>query len=285
MLRRTILVLTVVTGTWLVGGARGQMAPGGGGGFNIDPAMMEQMQQMAQMGQQVMQNMQDSGVDPMQFFQEQMQGGNFDPAAMQQALVDRGLMTNDQLNQMQGVMNNLQQSFQNQGFQGMQGQGNFNTVSTNALLNNIRRQLNVGDAEWTVLLPKIQRVLADLSDVRQNNPTGVSSGLMPNLPMAGNVGGPMGGAAGVGGMAGMAGGMAGAANAANARETPQAKAWRELQQALQDDQTPDAEVKAKLAAWRQLHEGAKSDLDAAQKDLTQYVTLRQEGVLITMGIL
>ena len=76
-----------------------------------------------------------------------------------------------------------------------------------------------------------------------------------------------------------------AGGAPNVQETPLAKAWRELQQALQDEQRPDAEVTARLAAWRRLHDAAKSDLKVAQEDLTQYLTLRQEGVLLSMGIL
>jgi hypothetical protein len=55
-----------------MGGGPGGFGGGSGpGGF--DPAMMQQMMQMRD---QVMQNMQDAGVDPMQFFQEQMQSGN-----------------------------------------------------------------------------------------------------------------------------------------------------------------------------------------------------------------
>jgi hypothetical protein len=271
MLRRTILAVAIVAGPFLSGVAHGQMGPGGGG-FNMDPAMMEQIQQMQQMGQQVIQNMQNAGVDPQQFMMEQLQNGNFDPISMMQSAVDQGLMTANQANQMQGVMNNLQQSLQNQGVQGFQGQGNANNTRVNSLLNNIRRELAVAaDTEWAVLEPKIVRVLADLSDVRQNNPTGVSSGVVPNVAIPANVNGGLGGAM--------------AAGAPNVQVTPLARAWRELQQVLEDEQRSDAEVTAKLSGWRRLHDAAKSDLKVAQEDLTQYLTLRQEGVLLSMGIL
>jgi hypothetical protein len=273
MLRRTILVFAAVAGTWLGGAARGQMGPGGGG-FNIDPAMMEQINQMQQMGQQIMTNMQNSGVDPQQLMQDAMQNGNGDPQAMMQSMmqmaVDQGWATKDQINQMQGFMNNMQQTLQNQGMQGFQGQGN--APGGNSLLNNIRRELGVvANEEWAVLMPKIQRVLADLSDVRQNNPTGVSSGVVPTAAIPSNLN------------AGPGGTMV--AGVPYAQETPLAKAWRELQQVLQDVQRPDAEVSVKLATWRRLHEAARSDLKVAQEDLTQYLTLRQEGVLLAMGIL
>jgi hypothetical protein len=229
--------------------------------MNMDPAMMQQIQQMQSMGQQVMQNMQDAGVDPQQFMQEAMQNGTMDftdPSSMMQTMVDRGFMTADQATQMNGVMNNLMQAVQNQfGDQAMP-----NANRGNSLLNNIRRQLAiVADDEWAVLAPKIQRVLNDLADVLQNNPSGVPTGIAPQVA------------------APIADGLP------NAQETPLARAWRELQLVLQNDQTPESQIRAKLTAWRQLHDAAKANLQAAQASLVQLVTLRQEGVLISLGIL
>ena len=269
MMRRLVLALAVAAGTWMAGAAYGQMGGGGGpGGFGgggpggFDPAMMQQMMDMRD---QVMQNMQNAGVDPMQFFQDQMQNGNFDPQSMAQTLMDKGFMTQDQFNQMNNFMNQVQQQFQ---------QGNMGAMMQNNALNNIKQQLNATDEEWTVLLPKIERVLTVMADVQQN---------------AAGAAGNRGGFGGLGGRGGAAGGGAnvpvGAAGAPAATETPIAKAWRELQAAVQDDQTADEEVAAKLKAWRQLHEAARQDLEGAQKDLVQFVTLRQEAVLVRIGVL
>ena len=265
MLRRLVLALAVAAGTWMAGGEYGQMGGGGrpggfggggGGPPGFDPAVMQQMMDMRD---QVMQNMQDAGVDPMQFFQEQMQNGNFDPQSMAQTLVEKGFMTQDQFNQMNNVMNQIQQQFQQ-----MQ-QGNMGAMPQNNALANIKQQLNATDEEWTVLMPRIERVLTAMADVQQNA-----------AEAAGNRFGGGGGAANV---------PVGAAGAPAAVETPIAKAWRELQAAVQDDQTTEEEVAAKLKAWRELHEAARLELDGAQKDLVQFVTLRQEAVLMRIGVL
>jgi polyhydroxyalkanoate synthesis regulator phasin len=268
MLRRLVLALVVAAGLCLTGAAYGQMGPGGPGGFGgggpgggpggFDPAMIQQMQQM---GQQVMQNMQNAGVDPQQFFQEQMQNGNFDPQSMAQTLVDKGFMTQDMYNQMNNMMTQMQQQFP---------QGNPGMMPQNNALNNIRQQLGVtADDEWNVLLPKIQRVLTALADVEQNT-----------QPTMGN---RMGG--GFGGRGGAANVPVGTPGAQAAAETPIAKAWRELREAVQDVQTPDSVVAAKLSAWRQFHRQAQLELDASQKDLLQLLTLRQEAILMRIGIL
>jgi len=258
---QAILAAAVLAIGLIAGPTHAQVDPNGGagpGGFQIDPAMAQQFQQMQEMGQSVMQNMQNSGVDPQQFFQEQfqnqIQNGNFDPTAIQQSLVDKGFMTQDQMDQAQNFMTNLQQNLQNQGFGGFQQGPN----QTNFLLNSIRQQLNVaGDDEWGVLAPKIQRVLVDIQDVRQNNPNGVSNGIVPRILPPND----------------------------QSPETPLAKSWRELLEVSQDPQQQDDTIRAKLAAWRQLHASAQSGLNTAQVDLTQFVTLRQEAVLVVMGIL
>lgn len=270
MFRRLVLALAVVVGTSLAGTGYAQMGGGGGGGpggggggfGNMDPALMQQMQDM---GQQIMTNMQNAGVDPQQFFQDQMQNGNFDPQAMQQALVDKGYMTADQAAQMNNIMNQMQQNFQQQTGQDMA------TIRANNALNNIRRQLNVtDDGEWNVLLPKIQRVLSALADFKQQ-PSPLTS--------------PARGAGGLGGAAG-GGAAAGAGGAAtSAAERPIDKAWRELQEIVKDAQADDGRIAAKLAAWRQLHGAAKNDLVAAQTDLVGILTLRQETILMVLGVL
>jgi hypothetical protein len=270
MLRRIFIAFTFIAATSFAGIAHAQMPPGPGGfggpgGPNLDPATMQQLQQMQGVAQQVMQNMQNAGVDPQQFMMEQMQNGNFDPsnpASMMQTAVDQGFMTPEQANQMAGTMNNLMQTFQNQ--RGLQGNP---ATRGNALLNNIRRELGiVADDEWAALAPRIQRVLSCLADVRQNNPTGVSTGTLPD-PTPNPAAAPD------------------APNIPAAQESPLARAWRELQLALQDNQTPESQIHAKLAAWRQLHDAAKADLAAAQTSLQQLLTLRQEAVLISLGIL
>ncbi len=116
-------------------------------------------QQMQQFGQQMQQNMQTAGIDPQEIFGnigQQMQDGTFDPDAMQQMLIDKGVITPDMMNQMQGTMQKYN-------------------------LSSIRRELNSTDEEWSILEAKITRILAAQSDVdinKQQAAGGMGRGMM-----------------------------------------------------------------------------------------------------------
>jgi len=118
-------------------------------------------------------------------------------------------------------------------------------------------QLGVSEEEWAVLKPKIDKVRT----LRMQSMTGFG-GMGFGAP--GGPGGPFGG---------------------DRAASPVQQANRELQDALNNKGTPDDVVKAKLAAVRDAKAKAQQDLKAAQDELKDLVTARQEATLVTMGVL
>jgi hypothetical protein len=114
--------------------------------------MMQQMQFM----QQMIQNMRDKGIDPQQFFQQmalQVQDGTLDRAAIEQQLIDKGIVDRKTLDSMQSTMKSL-------------------------TMLSIKNRLGVTDDEWTTLQPAIQRVLTAMGDLGQNAPGMAMGGAM-----------------------------------------------------------------------------------------------------------
>jgi outer membrane murein-binding lipoprotein Lpp len=194
------------------------------------PEMQELTQQFQQMRNQVLLNMVQKGIDPREFFgdlRQQMQNGTLDVAALQQKLVDQGLIEKDAITQMQ-------------------------TKAQGATLGSIRRQLGVTDDEWKVLEPKIQRILAATGDAGSSNPmSGLIAGFMRGQSTASDV----------------------------------TKRMRELQGAVSDPATKPDALQQKLTAWRDARQKAKEELAAAQKDLIELLSPRQEAVLAMLGLL
>jgi hypothetical protein len=60
---------------------------------------------------------------------------------------------------------------------------------------------------------------------------------------------------------------------------------KELAAAIQNKDTKPDEYKAKLAAYREARTQAKADLGKAQESLREVVTVRQEAVLVELGLL
>jgi len=133
MLKRlTVLLLMMVTLLSTSARAQIQTTP-----TADEQAMREQLQQSFQT---IMQNMQAKGIDPMQFFQQIQNGA--DPADIQKQLVDRGIIDQATLTQMQTNMLKLTTS-------------------------RIRDQLDVTDSEWEALAPLVQNVMADMAAVNR----------------------------------------------------------------------------------------------------------------------
>jgi hypothetical protein len=63
------------------------------------------------------------------------------------------------------------------------------------------------------------------------------------------------------------------------------KAWKALQSALEDKNLAEVTLKGRLDAWRNLHEKARAELRGAQSDLMGVLTLRQEAVMLMVGVL
>ena len=122
----------------------------------------------------------------------------------------------------------------------------------------MKQQLGTSDDEWKVIQPKLQKVLEVQRDARGG---------------------------GFGGMFGRnRGGDRGPGGDTQAT-SPVQQAQRDLRTALDNKDTPAEQIQAKLTALREAREKAKADLTAAQKDLREVLTQRQEAVLVMMGML
>jgi len=120
----------------------------------------------------------------------------------------------------------------------------------------IKAQLNPTDDEWKTLWPLIQKVLTASAAINGTRAGG---------------GGMMGG--GMGFMT------------AQPANSDLAKATRALRQALKDPTTSAEQFTAVLSDYRSERAKAQATLNAARQDLTSVLTVRQEAILATMGIL
>ena len=127
----------------------------------------------------------------------------------------------------------------------------------------MKERLGTTDDEWKVLQPKIEKV-----QTAQRNSRGGFGGF----------GGRGGGGGGGGG-----GNRDRGADSENA--SPVQKAQRELSTALENKDTPAEEISKKLTALREAREKGRAELAAAQKELKEVLTARQEAVLVTFGML
>lgn len=116
----------------------------------------------------------------------------------------------------------------------------------------LKAELKTTSEEWTVIQPLLQKVVEKQRAI-----------------FAGRFGGRRGGS-GAGGASGGQSGM------------PEADA---LRTAVDSDQTSNDDIKAKLAALRDARKKAVTELDQAREDLKKVLTLRQEAVLVSRGIL
>ena len=63
------------------------------------------------------------------------------------------------------------------------------------------------------------------------------------------------------------------------------RAMADLRTTLANSTSTNEAIQSKLAGLRSVRERARTDLAAAQKDLKSILTARQEGVLVTFGLL
>jgi hypothetical protein len=140
--------------------------------------------------------------------------------------------------------------------------GNFDPAAARErMLNGIKERLGATDEEWKVLQPKIEKVMASQRDGR-----------------TGGFGG------GRGGRGGDRGGNTNA-NAAPAEQSAVAKASADLRAALDDKTTSPEEITKRLTAYREAREKSRADRAAAQKELKDVLSARQEAVLVNSGLL
>ena len=119
--------------------------------------------------------------------------------------------------------------------------------------------LEINDEEWKVVEPKLTKVAT--------------------LTFESRIGG-------IGAMFGNRGGRGG--DAATSRPAPTSevgKAGAELGKVLADKEAKSEQIRAALQALRDARAKAKAELDGAQKELREVLSVRQEAILVTMGLL
>lgn len=149
------------------------------------------------------------------------------------------------------------------GGQGGRGGRNFDPAAfRQRMTERLKTELGLKDDEWKVIEPKIEKVLTAQADARF---------------------GGMGGLFGRGGNRGNRGGDNATSRPAPTSETGKASA--ELAKVLADKEAKSEQVKTALQALRDAKAKAKASLEAAQKDLREVLTTRQEAQLVMMGML
>ena len=143
--------------------------------------------------------------------------------------------------------------------------GNFNPEDFRKRMEErIKTSLKVSDEEWAVIQPLIEKV----TDKQRDASTGRGFG---------GPGGTTRGGTTTGGTTG------GTASTRPERAGTQER--EALRLALDSDGSSVEDIKAKLGAVRSVHQKATAELASAREDLKKVVTVRQEAVLVSMGIL
>jgi hypothetical protein len=147
------------------------------------------------------------------------------------------------------------------GQNGGRQRGNFDPAQMRErYMNQIKEQLASPDDEWKLIQPKLEKVLTAQRETRSSRGFGNRGGRTR-------------------------GGNNGDNQNNNQPQSPVAQASEDLRKAVEDKSTPPEELTKKIATLREAREKAKADLAAAQKDLRELLSARQEATLISNGIL
>ncbi|MFC1838273.1 hypothetical protein ACFL1N_01735 [Thermodesulfobacteriota bacterium] len=159
------------------------------------------------------------------------------------------------------------------GFQGRQGMTSFDPGQMQNMISNMfKEQLGISDDEWTVIGPKVMNVLT-LSSQSRANPM--------RMMRAGRPGGPGGQATpDMQGQRQMRNRMPGIFGQGEEDENMQA-----LQKLLEDKNADASQIKQLVTKVRKAREKSQRELAAAKKELRELLTVRQEAILISMGLL
>lgn len=150
------------------------------------------------------------------------------------------------------------------GGNGGQGRRGFDPAQfAQRMTERMKETLGVNDEEWKVVEPKLTKVVTLTFESRLG---------------------------GLGGMGGLFGGGRGGrgADAATSRPAPTTevgKAGAELGKVLADKEAKGEQIKTALQALRDARAKAKAELEQAQKDLREVLTVRQEAILVASGML
>jgi hypothetical protein len=129
-------------------------------------------------------------------------------------------------------------------------------------MNEIKEQMGATDDEWQVLAPKVEKVMTAQREIMSAAFGGRGFGRGPG---GGGPGGPGGGG--------------------DQPQTPVVKAASELRTVLENKDASADQINEKLGALRAARKQAQADLEAAQKDLKEVLTPRQEAVLVSRSML
>ena len=121
----------------------------------------------------------------------------------------------------------------------------------------IKKKLGATDDEWAIIQPRLKKVMEMARSVSG------AGGMMPMMFGAVDPGSQDG----------------------ETPKDPAQLAAEELQKTLDKDAPTTAEIKAKLTALRGAREKNKQKLAAAQEELRDVLTLKQEAILVMMGLL
>jgi hypothetical protein len=219
-MRRVGCFVGVVTAGFLSSTARAQISEA-------------DMQEMRDLGQQMLQRIQESGIDLVELGQ-QMRDGTMSQEQIQQMLIDKGVIDGPMMTRMR-------------------------KTGTKVALAYYKQILNATDEEWTVLLPKFEKIAE------------VTAELGPEA---------QGGAAGSGGR-----GMAGMAAMMTDTNSPVMKALNALRAELANKDSTNQRITARLQEYREARDKARKELERAQENLRSVITLRQESSFVTMGVM
>ena len=131
----------------------------------------------------------------------------------------------------------------------------------------MKELLGASDDEWKVLQPQIEKVQTLQRSANYRGGFGLLYGNADN------------------GGGGRGRGFRGGQQPDNTPPSAVEQKSKELATAIQNKDTKPDEYKAKLAAYREARTQAKADLGKAQESLREVVTVRQEAVLVELGLL
>jgi hypothetical protein len=137
------------------------------------------------------------------------------------------------------------------------------------MLNETKERLGATEEEWQVIKPKLEKVTTAQRDAMSSRFGGLFG---------------RGGRGGRGGGEGNGGGERRGGNDTQA-QSPARQASRDLSTALENKDTPQDVIAAKLKTLREARTKAKAELETAQKDLQSVLTPRQEAFFVNVGIL
>jgi hypothetical protein len=130
----------------------------------------------------------------------------------------------------------------------------------------VKQVIGASDDEWPVLRPRVEKVLAHLREVNAGRDLRPLKAKEPKAKDAKPGEPPL-------------------APAAPKPASDVADRSRDLLQAVADQQVPVGDVRARIAAIRQARAKARGELAKAQEELRELLTVRQEAVLIVVGVL